>query len=212
MDCCQCEGIELYFDEEHVKKSLDDYRREGPGEITQILIDALLAEGVEGKSLLDIGGGVGALQHALLKAGIKKAVSVDTSREYREVARREIEKQCHANRIEQHYGNFVELAAKIPEADIVTLDKVICCFDDMEALVNLSSAHSRQIIGMVYPRDYWWTKFLLIFENFSYWIKRSPFRAFVHPTKAVDALLRTNGLKEIFHFQDMYWQVAVYRR
>ncbi len=212
MTCKDCKGIEDYFDEKHVTQYHEKYKRNGPHEITRDLVDALLKQDVKGKTLLDIGGGTGGIQHALLKAGLQSVVSVDASEDFIEVGKREARDQGHLDQIEYHYGDFVELAPKISNADIVTMDKVICCYADMENLVKLSSSHSAQIYGLVYPRDYWWTKLLLTFENFWYWLNRSPFRAFVHPTQAVDALLLANGLKQVFHFQNSYWQVVVYSR
>jgi len=212
MNCKDCKGVEDYFDERYVNKVHEKYKRNGPHEMTQILIDGLLQQGVKGKMLLDIGGGTGGLQHALLNADLKSVVSVDASRDYIEVGKREARDQGHLDQIEYHYGDFVELAPQIPQADIVTLDKVICCYADMENLVKLSSAHSTQIYGLVCPIHNWWTRLLLAFENLWYWLKRSPFRAFVHPTQEVDALLSANGLKLVFHFQNSYWQAAIYSR
>jgi hypothetical protein len=64
MRCCQCEGIEREFNAEGAESEIDEYRTEGPTETTQFLIDALTDQGVEGLTLLDIGGGVGAIQPA----------------------------------------------------------------------------------------------------------------------------------------------------
>ena len=66
MDCCQCQGIEQVFDERQAKKDLKQYRKKGPSSTTRILVEAIKAQGVQDLSLLDIGGGVGAIQHGLL--------------------------------------------------------------------------------------------------------------------------------------------------
>ena len=68
MDCCQYRGMESQFDRGEAERKLRAYRRRGPVLSTRILLDALVAEGVAGLTLLDIGGGVGAIQHELLKA------------------------------------------------------------------------------------------------------------------------------------------------
>ena len=117
-----------------------------------MLLDAIRAEGVDGASLLDVGGGVGVVQHELLAAGVSSAVSVDASSAYLAVAKEEAERRGHADRLEQHHGNFVDVAPQIGQADIVTLDKVICCYHDVEQLVRLSSAKAKRVYAVVYPR------------------------------------------------------------
>ena len=72
MSCCQCQGIETQFDRKSVAKDLEHYRKKGPNKTTNMLIEALKAEGIEEMVLLDIGGGVGAIQHELLKPALVK--------------------------------------------------------------------------------------------------------------------------------------------
>jgi magnesium-protoporphyrin O-methyltransferase len=212
MSCCQCQGIETCYNRKSVAKNLRKYRLGGPGKTTRILIDALKVEDVKGAILLDIGGGVGAIQHELLKAGAGRAINVEASTAFIEAAKEEAERQGHADRVSHYHGNFVDLASDIPQADIVTLDKVICCYHDMQALVGLSSSLARRFYGVVYPQDSWRAKFGFAAENFVYWIRRSSFRVFVHPTKAVDAVIRQNGLHEIFYQKIGVWQIVVYVR
>jgi magnesium-protoporphyrin O-methyltransferase len=212
MECCQADGIEEYMDPGMAAKELKSYRRKGAAKTTRLLLDALKREGVEGMTLLDIGGGVGALQHDLLKAGAKSATSVDASSSYLEAAEKEAKRQGHFERIHQHHGDFVELAGEIAEADIVTMDRVICCYDDMERLVNLSAERASRLYGVVYPPDSMLIKALTWFENLYHRIRRNQFRTFAHATKAVDAVIRGSGLERIFAHETVFWHVHVYRR
>lgn len=216
MNCCQCEGIEREFNQKAVAKELKQYRKEGPAKPTRMLIDALKAEGVEGMTLLDIGGGIGAIQHELLSAGASRAIHVDASTAYIKAAKEETERRGLADRVTHYHGNFVELTQSIEPADVVTLDKVICCYHDIEGLVGQSSAKARKHYGLVYPSDTWWTRVLNSIFNLVQWIRRSPFRSFVHSTDAVDALVRGNGLERRFYGKRFMWgqrwQVMVYSR
>jgi len=204
--------LRTYFDQKTAAKDIKRYHKKGPDKTTRILIDALKAEGIEGTTLLDIGGGVGAIQHELLRAGASSTINVEASKAYIEATKEEAERQGHADRVRHHHGNFVDLAPDIPQADIVTLDRVICCYHDMQALVGLSSALARRSYGVVYPRDTWWVKVGNAVQNFVYWIRRNPFRLFVHPTEAVDAMVRDNGFKRRFYRKDGTWQVVVFTR
>jgi hypothetical protein len=212
MNCCQYQGIEELFNPQYVTRELSRYRTKGPPRTTRILTEAIEQAGVGGLTLLDIGGGVGAVQHALIGAGVQEVTSVEASTAYLSAARMEAQRRGLADLVRYHHGNFVDLAADIAPADVVTLDRVICCYHDMEKLVGLSSARARKLYALVYPRDSWWVKIGLALENFFFRLRRSSFRTFSHPTKAVEAILEKNGLKRHFFRQTLAWQVVVYTR
>ncbi len=212
MNCCQCQGIEDLFNEKKATKELAQYRQKGPDKTTRLMVEALKAEGIQGDSLLDIGGGVGAVQHELLNAGLRNATDIDASYAYLTAARTEAQRLGLEDRISFQHGNFVELAGQVPPADVITLDRVICCYPDMEKLVGLSAARAKKLYGLVYPRDGWWMKIGVAVLNLLFWLQRKPFRSFVHSTKAVDALVRSSGLKRRFYSRTFFWQVVVYAR
>lgn len=212
MPCCQCQGIETLFNEKLVAKQLKRYHKKGADKTTRILINALKQQGVEGMTLLDIGGGFGAIQHVLLKTGINSAESVEAATAYLEAAREEAKRRALDGRIRFHHGDFVELAGEIRPADIVTLDRVICCYHDMPAQVTLSLERSRKFYGLVYPRDTWFMKAVIKIQNFIFRMRGSPFRLFTHSTPAVDDLVRGKGFAQCFYKNTFAWQVVVYSR
>lgn len=212
MSSCSCEGFEEEFDQANAAADLERYRSIGPDQTTQILLDALKDEGVQGMSLLDIGGGVGVVQLELLKVGVKSAISVEASNSYAGAAREEAERQGNVNRIKHEFGNFIDIAERIPKADIVTLDRVVCCYKDMRALVGLSAAHASKLYGVVYPRDHWFEKVRVAIENIFHRLRGDQYRAYVHSATAVDAIIRGAGLKRRSYHQTLIWQVIVYGR
>jgi magnesium-protoporphyrin O-methyltransferase len=109
MDCCSPgdSPFDRQFDERHAAEQLRAYRKNGPGGTTRTLIEALSAGGVDGQTVLDIGGGVGAVHHELVRSGAGAAVDVDASRAYITVARKEAERQGHADRVRYLTGDFV---------------------------------------------------------------------------------------------------------
>ena len=213
MDCCQCEGIETKFDKAYAAKKLEKYRKDGPKNTTLQLIDALRSEDVSGMTLLDIGGGLGDIQHELLKMGVARAQNVEASKGYLEASRVEAERQGHTDKIRFIHGNFVDLVEDIDRADIVTLDRVICCFHDMQNLVNLSSLKAKRLYGVVYPRDTWWVALgISVYYNGRNWLKRNPMRYFIHPSEGVEAVVQWNGFKRRFYREMGPWQVAIFSR
>ncbi|MEX1247616.1 MAG: class I SAM-dependent methyltransferase [Anaerolineales bacterium] len=211
--CCpQCEGIELMFDEESVDNDARTYRAEGPDETTVWLLDELKRHGVKGSTVLDIGGGLGAIQHELLKNGASSSVHVDASSAYIEGAKREAKRRKLSDKIEFHHGNFVDLAPELAPADIVTLDKVICCYHDMPRLVRASARLAEKYYAIVVPRDRWLFRVAARLMNFGLRIFRNPYRMFVHPHKKIEGILRKAGLKHSYSRDNFLWHVAVYIR
>ena len=212
MSCCQCQGIESKFDKKKASKELEQYRKAGPSKNTGMLIDALKAVGISGMTLLDIGGGVGTIQHELLKAGVSSCSNVEASSAYVKAVKEEATRQGHTDSISHLHGNFVDIAKDVPQRDIVTLDRVICCYHDVSALVGLSSERAGKIYGVVYPRNTWWTRILCVLENLYFRIQRNPFRTFIHPTEVVEEIVRSKGFVRRFFREVGQWQIVVYGR
>jgi magnesium-protoporphyrin O-methyltransferase len=133
------------FDAGVASKDLRRYRRRGPTPPTRRLLDAIRAQGVRGATLLDIGGGVGAIQHELLADGAGHATAVDVSTAYLEAAGSEHARRGTSDRFERVAGDFVALCPDLAPADIVTLDRVLCCYPAMEDLVAASAARARRL-------------------------------------------------------------------
>lgn len=214
MECDgHCQGIEFKFDRRYVAKKLEKYRRRGPKKTTRALIEALKAEGIAGSTLLDIGGGVGDVQHALLQSGVATAVDVEASTAYLEACGAEAERLGHAQRIHHIQGDFVALAKDIAPADIVTLDRVVCCYPDMTNLVSLSASKAKRLYGLVYPKDHWWVAFAMgLYYNLRFWLQGNPFRNFVHSNRAVETLIGECGLQLRAAKGMGVWRVVVFGR
>lgn len=213
MTCCDhCCGIEREFDAGTAAADLKRYRKRGLLPTTRLLLRELKRQGIGGAALLDIGGGIGVIHHELFQEGIAEAIHVDASSAYLEGAEAEARRRNHAGHVRFVHGDFTELAPEIPAADIVTLDRVICCYPDMRRLVSLSSSRARRLYGLVYPRTTWWTRPMFPLANSYFWVRRCPFRIFLHRTSEVDAVLAEQGLRSLFRGRTAFWQIAVYGR
>jgi magnesium-protoporphyrin O-methyltransferase len=216
MSCAQCEAIEAQFGQVEARKKLRRFQRRGPDKRTRLLIDALrlaLDEtDARGAVLLDVGGGVGAIHHELLNRRLIRAIHLDASTAHLTVAREETERRGHGHQVEFVYGDFVVVADRIPAADLVTLDRVICCYDDMERLVGRSAAKATRLYGAVFPRKRGWMRLALATINLVQRLKRTTFRVFLHDPAAIDAVLRASGLERRTTRRTLGWEVAVYQR
>ena len=212
MPCAQCEGIERRFDGPRALRQLRRYRKRGPSKTTRRLLASIIELDPHGRSFLDIGGGVGARQHGLMKAGATGGTAAEASNAYLDAARDEATALGHADRILYVGGDFVEMQDRVQPADIVTLDRVICCYPDMPALVDASASRAVRVYGLVYPRDTRLARLAIGAVNLLHWLGRHPFRAYVHPTEAVEARIEGHGLTRVWRSSTLLWQITVFSR
>lgn len=213
MTCCShCADAESLFSRRTARRELRRYRRRGPSATTRHLLRMLASEGVQNATLLDIGGGVGAIQHELLASGAERAVHVDASHAYLRASEEEAARQGHQERLSHQYGDFVELSDSLDAADIVTLDRVVCCYPDMPRLVAASAAKARRLYGLSFPRDHWPALAAVLAGNLFFKLRRSSFRTFVHPPRAIREQISRHGLSLVGETRTPIWQVEVYRR
>ncbi len=212
MSSCDCSGHQNVFSERMAERDLRRYLANGPDRSTSVLLDAIRDRGVVGATLLDIGGGVGVVPFELLAAGLASVESVDGSQAFIAVARREADRRGIGDRIVQHTGDFVALAPDVPDADVVTLVRVVCCYDRMPELVGRSADHAGRMIGLVYPRDAWWTRLGARTMNLAFHVARDPFRIHVHREREMDRLIRDAGFERQVLKRGPLWQMALYVR
>ena len=141
------------YDEKVAAADLKWYRKHGPRPWAQTLIEAIKAQGVEGVTLLDIGGGIGVIQHELLDAGAARATCVEASSAYLSAARSESDRRGLSDRVAYHHGDFVSLAASIHPADVVTLDRVLNVYQEWQLLGSLSAERARRPGGRSTPAN-----------------------------------------------------------
>jgi len=209
---CDCGCTPNTFSDRDAADDLKRYLEKGPDKTTRALVDAIVAEGVEGTSVLDVGGGIGAIQLELLAAGAARAQAVDASEAYIETARAEAERRGYGNRTNGRIGNFVELATSIEPADVVTLDRVVCCYPDVDALLGAAADRATRIVGLVYPRDIWWNRVVGRVMNALGWLTRDPTRWYLYRAEQVDGIMRRAGFAGRQITRDWVWQVVLYRR
>jgi magnesium-protoporphyrin O-methyltransferase len=209
---CGCCGFDELFDRKTAAKELRRYRRKGPIRSTAALIALLKERGVENASLLDVGGGIGAIQHELLDAGAARAVDVDGSAAYLDAAREEAERRGRADRHVFHEGDFAEIADAIDDADIVTLDRVICCYPDMPTLVASSAVRARRLYGLVFPRRHLAMRVAHPLINLMLRLKRCPMRFHLHDPVEVRRVVGEAGLERAASRRTFLWTVEIYRR
>lgn len=212
MTCQHCCGAESIFDKKSAKRDLDKYRSKGPNKTTRSLLKALYEYPIEKMTLLDIGGGVGVIQHELLKHGVSSTTDVDASPSYIAKAREEMKENGQEQHMKFIHADFVDVAPSIGQYDIVTLERVVCCYPDVKALLENSSSKAENYFGFIYPRDNWFSRVVIKLMDFYLWLKKNPFRTFVHSEKMMFDILKEQGFEPVYQDNVSYWKVALFKR
>lgn len=215
MTAC-CPAVAAQFDREYVDREIASRRKkpadERLGKTAGRLVDALTHLGVRDQTLLDIGAGLGDIQAGLFSHGLREAIHIEVSDAYSAAAREVAREDGYADRVEFHVGDFVDLSDQIPPGDVVTLDRVICCYPDMPALVEASVSKARSVYAMSVPKATPLARLFVGTENLLRRLKRNPFRTFVHSTREIDRRIRAHGFERVGGSSTFLWWVSVYSK
>jgi magnesium-protoporphyrin O-methyltransferase len=188
------------------------YRRGGLDRTSRRIVDFVKEQGVEGRSVLEVGGGIGAVQIELLKAGASNAVSIELTPTYENVARELLDEAGLSGRVERKVMDFVEADGQVAGADVVIMNRVLCCYPDMPRLAGAAADHTQQLLVMSFPRRALWIQAALGIANFMLWITRRGFHIFVHRPADIIATGERHGLAPVLDQRGVLWMVAALRR
>ena len=212
MSCCTCQAIDKQFGPDMARRDLQRYHKKGPDKTTKMLLRAIRERGLSSGTLLDVGAGVGVLHHELLGHQVETATHVEASSAYLTEARAETTRRGNDDRVSFVQGDFVDVAPQVADADVVTLDRVICCYPDYLSLLQAAGGKARRLCALSYPRDRWTVRLAVAIMNLSRRLRGSAFRLFVHPSAAVDAAMRDLGFQPCSSETTVVWQVLLYER
>ena len=206
MSCCSPYGHGEFFSERMARRDARRYRRRGLDAAGRRVVDFLRDRcDVEGATVLEVGGGVGAIQLELLKAGAARAVNVELSDAYEEEAAALAREIGLDGRVERRLFDFAARPGEVESADFVVLHKVVCCYPDYRSLVGAAAVHARQALVLTFPRDEWWTRAGFGALNALQSLRRQAFRAYVHPPSRVAAAARDRGLRSASRDSGALW-------
>lgn len=211
-DCCTPKGYRQIFSERGARQQARDYRRHGPDATSRQIVDLLKERGVEGLTLLEVGGGIGAIQIELLKAGLARAVSVELTPTYEDSASELLREAGLQDRVERRVMDFVDAAADVAAADIVVMNRVVCCYPDLPRLESAAADHARQMLVMSFPKERWWSKVVVWMANVGMAVTRRQFRIFLHPVAQITAIGESHGLKRSVSRAGVFWEIAMLTR
>jgi len=176
------------------------------------VIAFLKERGVAGATVLEIGGGVGAMQVDLLQAGAAHAHNIEISPHYEKSAGELAAQAGVTDRVERVVADFVAVSAAVPAADAVIMHKVVCCYPDMPGLVRPAAEHTRRWLLLTFPADRWWIRAGLRAANLLQTLVRSRYRVFFHEPLEIKAVAERTGLRPVLDRRGVFWQFLALER
>lgn len=211
---CSCDpsGYRRIFGERTARRNAKAYRRGELDGSARWLVDRLRERGVGGASVLEVGGGVGAIQLELLCSGAEHATNVELHGEYEREAIQLARDKGLEGRIDRRVSDFVEAAPDIPAADVVVLHRVVCCYPYLRELLAPAADRAKRVLALTYPRSTVLTRNAVPIGDLLFRLTRCSFRFFVHPPAEIARIAESRGLRRVAHTKGLLWESAIFER
>jgi magnesium-protoporphyrin O-methyltransferase len=206
--CCNPRGCDQFFSPRFARRTAERYRKRGLDKTAAQMVAFLDQEGLDGASVLEVGGGVGGIQIELLKRGALRAVNLELSPAYDEEAHRLLREAGLEGRVERRLADIAVEPEAVGPADVVVLNRVVCCYPDYERLLGAVAEHARRFVVFSYPPRNVVSRLGVAGQNLVFRMLGREFRAFAHPPAAMLAVLERRGFRRTFAHRALVWQAA----
>ena len=196
MDCCG--GYDEVFTARQARWQGRRYERQGLTGPGRAVVDWLASRGlVAGMTVLEIGGGAGEVQVELLRRGAARTTNVELARSWEAEAQRLLDRYGLAGRVDRVHGDIVRRPGTSGEADVVVLNRVVCCYPDYAGLLHAAGERARRALVLTHPpRNALVRSGLAAVNAWERWRGRE-YRAFAHPPEAMLRVLGQEGLRPV---------------
>ena len=194
------------------RRTLSRYRRKGLDALERRLLETVSSGGLEGARVLEIGGGIGAIQAELLEAGAERGEIVELVSAYEPYAHDLAREKGLEERTSFRVEDVLENPGAVDSADVVVLNRVVCCSPDGVQLASVAARLCTRTLALSFPRDRFWMKAALGLLNGAMLIMGRSFRVFVHPRAALVAAAEAEGLQLTETGDSLAWEFVVFRR
>jgi magnesium-protoporphyrin O-methyltransferase len=209
--CCDPSDYGGVFDEREARHSLRRFHKRGLDSTAGPMIGALARRGLHGATVTEAGAGIGSAQVALLASGAERGVAYELSPGYELVAHELLADHGMTDRVEWRTADFVT-ASGHETSDVVFLNRVVCCYPDMPAMVDRASQGAGRFLAMSYPRQRLLVRIGTRGVNALLWLRRTTFRAFLHDPKAIGQRITGAGFTEVESGRTAVWEWKVWER
>ena len=194
------------------RRSLKRHRKKGLDDLERRMVAAASGPGLDGVRVLEIGGGIGTLQAELLDRGADQGEVVELVSAWEPYARELARERRIEERTSFRVADVLGRPESVEEADIVVLNRVVCCSPDGIALAAQAAHLARRTLVLSFPRDLLWVRAAMAAMNAGFRILRRQFRVFVHSPAELVRAAEGEGLSLVESGQGSLWAFAALRR
>jgi magnesium-protoporphyrin O-methyltransferase len=194
------------------RRDASRFRRRGPDRMARSLARRASAQGLQGATVLEIGGGVGQVLLELVRRGAAGGEVVELVPAYEEHVHALAAELDAAERVSFRTADLVADPAGAEPADIVVMNKVVCCTPDGIELARIAAGLARRTLVLSHPRDVWWTRTAFGAVNAYLRVRRRRFRVHVHAPGALEEAVRSRGLARASERDGPLFRIAAFER
>jgi hypothetical protein len=206
MDCCS--GYDEVFTERQARWLRRRYARRGLAGPGRTMVEWLRSRGlVDGVTVLELGGGIGELQVDLLRAGAAQVTNVELASSWEAEAGRLLDEHGLRGRVKRVLGDLVEEPGLAGRADVVVLNRVVCCYPDFAGLLRAAGERAGRALVFSHPPPSAPVRAGLSVVNAWQRLRGREYRAFVHPPGAMLEVLGQTGLRPLLSERSGVWVV-----
>ena len=210
--CCNARGCDEFFGARVAARAARRYREKGLDKTAQRIVGFLASHGIQGATVLEIGGGVGELEIELLERGAARAVNLELSPAYEDEARRLLSERGLEGRVEWRVHDVAAAPDAVEPADVVVLHRVVCCYPDYGALLGAAADRARRFVVFSYPPRHALSRLFVVGQTLAFRLLRREFRTFAHPPEAMLGVVEGRGFHRVFAHRGPVWQIAALER
>jgi magnesium-protoporphyrin O-methyltransferase len=194
------------------RRSLNRYRSRGLDRLDRAVLATASVGGVEGSDVLEIGGGIGAIQSELLDSGARRGEIVELVPVWEPYAAELAREKGHAEQTTFRVVDVLEEPETVEPADVVVLNRVVCCSPDGVELARSAARLTRRTLVLSFPRNALWLRAGARVMNAAFRVMGRSYRLFLHPRSALVAAAGAEGLALEDEGRTFAWEYLGFRR
>lgn len=219
MNCCGTEEQQAKdnFFSSRAKRYSRRFRKRGLSKEQQYLVTGIMETASRDKkfnpgTVLEIGCGIAGLLITLLRKGTVSATGIDASQGMIEKAKENAAHSGLSKQTEFFHGDFAAMESSISPAEVVILDRVLCCDGNPELLIRQSASKATGVYAVSFPRDFLPVRVFIktgiaIAKLFPF-----QFTPYYHEPRLLCRWIEEQGFSAYYSRHTFLWQVMVYRK
>lgn len=158
-------------------------------------------------TLLEVGGGLGEIQVALLESErVASATNLDLSTGWEPAAARLLAQRDLGARVDRHVGDVVDDGDGLSPAHVVVAHRVLCCYPYWRRMADALAMLTLRRLVITLPVDRRRTRAAVGVGNWLMDRRGNDFRAFVHPIEPLLARFADRGLHVVADDAGIVWR------